>query len=136
MRTPIVLGLCLALTLSATAQQASLAPIALSKRAEKVKTAIGKLSPGGKLSVIPTHGPEEYGALLSSTDNAFTFHDVDTNADVLFRFEDVRKVREGYGGYNNFAHKHVDRTRSRIAIACVLGGVAVVLGVALALDKS
>jgi len=120
MRTPIILGLCLALTVSATAQQAPLASVALSKRAEKVKTAIGKLRPGDKLSVIPAAGPEEY----------------DTNADVAFRFEDVRKVRDGYGGYNSFAHKHVDRTRSRIAVACVLGGLAVVLGVALALDKS
>jgi hypothetical protein len=136
MRTLIVFGLCLALTVSATAQQAPLAPVSLSKRAEKVKTAIGKLHPGDKLSVIPANGAEEYGALLSSTDSAFTFHDVDTDADVAFRFEDVRKVRDGYGGYNNFAHKHVDRTRSRIAVACVLGGLAVVLGVALALDKS
>ena len=124
MKSALAAILCFALVVSATAQQTTPQPAQpLSKDARKVQQKVSGLAPGAKISVVRRGADEEFGEFRSVQDDSFTFFDVDSKLEMQLRFEDVRKVKDGYGGYNNFAHKHVDRTRSRIAIACVLGGL-------------
>ncbi len=137
MKSVLAAILCFALVVSATAQQTPPQQArTLSKEARKVEQKARSLAPGAPISVVRRGADEEFGEFRSVQDDSFTFFDVDSKLEMQLRFEDVRKVKDGYGGYNNFTHRHVDRTRSRIAVACVLGGLAVVLGVALARDKS
>lgn len=112
---------CLILVVAATggAQQGP----GLSKRAESIARKIASLPAHAQISVIPATGDEEYGELLSSSHDEFTFHDVDRNTDVTFKYADVRKVRKGYGGYNHAAGRHTDRTRALIVTGCVLGAL-------------
>jgi hypothetical protein len=111
---------CVMAANSAGAQQ----PPSLSRTAAKVKAKVERLTPQDHISVIPLQGEEEFGSFLSDDPQQFTFYDIDQKRNVSLRYEDVRKVKDGYGGYNPLARKHTDHTR-----AVVVGVVfAVVLG--------
>ena len=68
---------------------------------------------------------------MSNDQEQFTFYDIDRKTEVSFRYEEVRKVKDGYGGYNSLRGGHTDRTRA-IVVGVVLAGVLVVLIVAAA----
>lgn len=102
----------------------------LSKRATEVKEKVAKFKLNQHISVIPIQGHEEFGSFLSSTTDGFTFHDIDQKIDVTFKFEEVKKVKNGYGGYNHIHHRHVDKDRNRI-VAAIFAGVLIGLVVAL-----
>lgn len=95
----------------------------LSPKAEVIRHQVEQLSPGAKISVIPYQGRKEFGTYLSSDPESFTFHDVDTKADMTLRYEDVKHIRNGYGGYNSIARRHTDRTRSLIIGVVVIGAL-------------
>ncbi len=127
---PLVLIFLLMLA-SADAQQ----PASPSKTATKVKAKVETLTPQAHISVIPVQGEEEFGAFSSREANGFTFYDVDRKTEVSFRYEDVRKVKDGYGGYNHLRRRHTDRTKAFVAGAVVVGSlVALIVAVALARD--
>jgi hypothetical protein len=99
---------------------------ALPKRALAVKHKIEALAPNAPISVVPLQAPEEYGTFVSRDDESFTFHDVDSKANVTMRYLDVRKVKDGYGGYNTATGRHTDHTKAVIVslvVAGVLGGL-------------
>src|ERR1700722_3591268 len=104
----ILFGLIWDLTVTSDSSQQSAAPL---KRTIAVKEKVGRLSPQAHISVIPLQGEEEFGTFLSSDQEGFTFHDIDRKIDVSLKYEDVRKVKDGYGGYNHSAGKHTDRTK-------------------------
>jgi len=68
-------------------------------------------------------------------EQSFSLYEVDEKRTVTVSYEEVKKVRQGYGGYNSISGRHVDSVRSRIAMI-VMGGllVAVVIAVAVAKD--
>jgi hypothetical protein len=68
-------------------------------------------------------------------EQSFSLYEVDEKRTVTVSYEEVKKVRQGYGGYNSISGRHVDPVRSRIAMI-VIGGllVAVVIAVAVAKD--
>jgi len=119
MKSALAVILCLILAVSATAQQTP----SLSKDALKVKQQVSGLAVGAHISVIRRGASEEFGTFVSAEDSAFTFYDVDTRTEVHLQFEDVRKVKKGYGGYNYPNHRHVDRDKSRIVAIAVVGGL-------------
>ncbi|WP_130418455.1 hypothetical protein [Edaphobacter modestus] len=92
----------------------------LSKRATEVKEKVAKFKLNQNISVIPLQGHEEFGSFLSSTDDAFTFHDIDQKIDVTFKYEKVKKVKNGYGGYDPIHHRHVDRTETESSLQFLL----------------
>lgn len=108
---------CLALTTSA--QQA--API--SKKAAAIKRKANSLSLHSPISVVPVHSEEEYGNFLSSDAEKFTFYDVDRKTEVTFKYEEVRKIKNGYGGYNSVRGRHTDRTKAIIVVVAVAGAL-------------
>ena len=117
--------------MAAEAQQ----PIQLSKQAISVKQKVAGLTAGDKISVVQTHGGEEYGTFKSSAEDDFTFYDVDQKQDVILRYAQVKKVKDGYGGYNAAAHRHTDRTKAYIIVG-VTAGVLIALIVAVAASKN
>ena len=119
MKSALAVILCLTLATSTTAQQTQ----SLSKDALKVKQQVSAVAVGAHISVIRRDAPEEFGTFVSADDSAFTFYDVDTKTEVHLNFEDVRKVKKGYGGYNYPNHRHVDRDKSRIVGIAVVGGL-------------
>lgn len=108
------LVVCIAGTMSA--QQA---PV-LSKSAETIRRKVQKLVPHAPITVVLFHGKEAFGNFLANGTDSFTFHDVDRDTDVTVQYEDVRKLKNGYGGYG-LNGRHTDRTRNLIFAGVVLG---------------
>lgn len=102
----------------------------VSKQTAAVIQKVGHLTPQAPISVIPINGEEEFGQFLSSDVQNFTFYDVDQKANVTLKYEEVKKIKDGYGGYNSTVHGHVDRRKSWIVVAVVFGGLAVLIGAA------
>jgi hypothetical protein len=119
------------LTLSAFAPIATMAqqPVQSSSRQSAVVAKVATLRAGDKISVVLTHAAERYGTFQSPLQDGFTFHDVDQNADVMFLYADVKKVKNGYGGYNSVTHKHTDHTKVYVWIGIATG---VIVGVVVA----
>lgn len=112
-----------ALACSSEAQQVS----PLSMRAAEVKQKAGTLSPRAKISVIRVGADEEFGTFVSNDEEGFTFYDVDRKTEVKLKYGTVKKIKDGYGGYNSFVHRHVDRRKSWIAGTIVLGALAILI---------
>ena len=47
---------------------------------------------------------------------------------MTWRYEDVRKLKNGYGGYNLIRGRHTDRKKGFIVGAVVIGGLAALIG--------
>jgi uncharacterized protein (DUF2249 family) len=117
--------------MAAAAQQ----PVQPSQRATAVAAKVSTLKVGSKISVVLAHEPERYGTFQSSRKDDFTFYDVDRKTDVTFQYAEVKKVKEGYGGYNSFTQTHTDRTRAYVGIG-IATGLIVGLIVAVASAKN
>lgn len=120
-------------TLGATAiaQQ----PPALSKNASAIKRKVERLAPHSPISVIRVKGGEEFGELLSTTQDGFTFRDIDRKTDVTLNYAEVRNVKKGYGGYNYARGRHTDRRKNLIVAAIGVATIGALLG-ALAAAKN
>lgn len=116
------------LALTGNAQQA--AP--LSKTAAAVKRKADTLAPHARISVISIHAEEEYGNFVSSDAEGFTFYDVDRKTEVTLRYADVRKIKDGYGGYNSVRGTHTDRTRATIVVVAVVVTLGALIGAVVA----
>jgi len=92
-----------------------------------------QLKPGAHISVIRFHAPEEFGNFISSEQDNFSFYDIDQKANVVLHYGEVKKVKDGYGGYNSIRNKHVDPTKRLIA---VVAGLGVIVGVIVAVAVS
>lgn len=67
---------------------------------------------------------------VSGNGESFSFYDVDRKMDVSLRYEDVKKVKDGYGGYNHLRGRHVDRTRAHVVVAIFAGALVALVVVA------
>ncbi len=115
----IVTFLIVAIGVTAAAQQV---PV-LSKRASVVKQTADKLVVNAPISVIPMQGAEQYGKFQSDNEEAFTFYDVDLKTNVTLRYEETRKIKNGYGGLNYVSHRHTDHTKAIVITVVVLGAL-------------
>jgi hypothetical protein len=113
--------------------QQTLAP--LSAHARKIQTKIQAMPVGKRLTVILKDHTEYHGSLSASHDTGFTVQEVDLKQEIAVHYEDVKKLRNGYGGLNTVTERHVDPVRSKIIVIAIVGTVAVILLVALAHDK-
>jgi len=81
--------------------------------------------------------PSYHGDLREPRDDSFSLYEVDERQTLTIGYEDVKKIRRGYGGYNSVSGRHVDPLHSRIAVIALLGGlVAILVVTAVALGKS
>ena len=117
----------------ATSSAQQIAP--LSKHALAVRKKVESLSPAAPISVVLRDAPEEFGRFVSSDQDGFVFYDVDKKTNTTLRYSDVRKIKDGYGGYNALQRRHTDRTKG-IVIAVVAVGVLAGLIAAVAAAKN
>lgn len=107
----------------------------LSPSAAKIRTAIRSLSPGAAVTILMKGRPSYHGDLVETSDRSFLLYEVDARRTLTVQYEDVKKIRRGYGGYNSISGRHVDPLHRRIAVIAIAGAlVAIVLAVALAKD--
>ena len=80
-------------------------------------------------------GSEYYGNLKSIDPDSFTIREVDLKREVTLRYVDVKNVLKGYGG-RGFGGRRVYPRRNLIAGLAIVGGLLVLVFVAVAADKS
>ena len=123
------------LFVSASVCQGQQAGIPLSPSAVKIRDKIQALAPGDKVTVLRKDKPPYHSDLRKVEDRSFSLYEVDEKQIVNVKYEEVKKVRHGYGGYNSISGRHVDPLHNRIAVIALAGTlVAIVLAVALAKD--
>lgn len=115
----LALVLMLVVPWTTCAQQAGVNP----RQAAAVKRKIDTLAPNAPISVIPRRSREEYGNFVSKNADSFTFYDIDLKSEVTFKYVDVRKVKNGYGGCNSIQKRHTDRTKTVIIVIAVMGAL-------------
>jgi hypothetical protein len=113
---------------TSSAQQAA----TLSRAAAQIKQKAETLRPNSAISVIPIHGEEQFGKFMSSGGEELTFYEVDRKIEVTLKYAEIRKLKNGYGGYNSISRKHTDRTKAVIAVFAVLGLLGALIGAAAA----
>ena len=69
---------------------------------------------------------------LSRDQEGFTFRDIDSKIDVTMKYSEVRKLKNGYGGYNSIKGRHTDRTKAIVVTVAVLGALGALIGAAAA----
>ena len=131
MRKLLILLLASSFCVHATAQQTVL----LSKNAQGVKRKVEGLAPQAHISLVRVDAEEEFGNFLSGDQEALTFYDVDSRRNVTVRYEDVKKIKHGYGGYNQLRGKHVDPTARRLGIFIIVALLGTVIGLAAGLKS-
>jgi hypothetical protein len=124
----LTLVVLLSLVVSGTAQQTG----TLSKTAAAVKQKAESLAPQAAITVVRKDTEEEFGTFVSNDAGSFTLYDVDLKRNVTLQYSEVNKIKDGYGGYNSFQHRHTDRTKNLVIVAVVLGGLAALIAVAAA----
>ena len=107
--------------------QGQQANLPLSPGAQKIRDKVRSLSTGAEVTLLMKGKPEYHGDLRESSERSFSLYEVDEKQTLTIQYEDVKKVRLGYGGYNSVAGRHVDPARSRIAVIAVLAGLVVIV---------
>jgi hypothetical protein len=88
---------------------------------------VRSLSAGAEVTLLMKGKPEYHGDLRDSGERSFSLYEVDEKQTITIQYEDVKKVRLGYGGYNSVAGRHVDPARSRIVVIAVVAGLVVIV---------
>jgi len=122
MHRPRLLHFCASLALILCVAATSVAQ-QLSPATTKLRAHVQSISSGSKISILFLHEDERFGTFISAADTTFRFHDIDTQQDRTISYDDVRKVKLGYGGYNSAAHRHIDHTKALIIGGIVIGGL-------------
>lgn len=122
--------LAIYLFLCASVSQGQQGGAPLSPSAVKIHNAIRLLPPGQELTVLMKRRLSYHGDLREARDDSFSLYEVDERQTLTIAYEDVKKIRRGYGGYNSISGRHVDPLHNRIAAIAVLGGLVVILVVA------
>ncbi|MDQ3713741.1 MAG: hypothetical protein M3388_16185 [Acidobacteriota bacterium] len=101
---------------------------------EQLKKQVEKIGIGRKITVIRLDEREFYGSVSNIEADGFQIDEVDLNQTVGFKYTELKKVRKGYGGKNYAVGKRVKPGRGLLYGAALLGGLFLILGIALS-DK-
>ena len=95
----------------------------LSPQAEAIKKQVEKVGLNHKLIVIMPSGDEYAGTLTKMDATEFTMAEVDLKRNIALKYDEVKKVLQGYGGKNSISGKRVHARRSLIVGVAVVGGL-------------
>ncbi|HWC00801.1 MAG TPA: hypothetical protein VG672_29045, partial [Bryobacteraceae bacterium] len=96
----------------------------VSKREAAVRHKAATLAPQSPISVVRFGADEEFGRFLSCDQDGFTFYDIDQKRNVTLTWAEVKKIKDGYGGYNSLRGRHTDRTKGLIVGLALAGALA------------
>ena len=102
---------------------------------EKLKKQIEKIGIGQKITVITLDQREFYGSISSIGAEDFQINEVNSKQSVSFKYNELKKVRKGYGGKNYAVGKRVKPGRGLLYGAAIFGTLFIILGIALSNDK-
>jgi hypothetical protein len=100
---------------------------------EKLKNQVEKIGIGKKITVIRLDEREFYGTVSNIEADGFDIDDVDLKQTVSFKYTELKKIRKGYGG-KGYGGKRIPTKRSLLFGAALVGGLVLILGIALS-DK-
>lgn len=98
------------------------------KRAEEIKRRVERMAVGARITVVLEHGDDLHGALARVDATTFEVDEVDRLVRVTVRYDEVKKVRKGYGEKNLFTGKRPNPLWGYVALAALVGFVAISLG--------
>ncbi|HEY1241236.1 MAG TPA: hypothetical protein VGF16_11810 [Bryobacteraceae bacterium] len=104
--------------------------------ANQIRQQVAKIGVLGNLTVSTPGGMEYYGNLRSIGSDDFTINEVDLGHPVTLRYEEVSKVRSGYGTSRNIYGKRIHPHTKLIVGLLVVGGLLALVFVAVASDRS
>jgi hypothetical protein len=100
-----------------------------------VRAKVQALAIGGRLTVNLRNGTQYCGNLHSIEDQTFSLREVDLKTVVTVRYEEVERVRKGYGR-PGFGGRRVHPRTNLIATLAILGGLFAVVFALVLSDKS
>jgi len=101
---------------------------------EQLKKQVEKIGIGRKITVIRLDEREFYGSVSNLEADGFQIDEVDLKQTVDFKYNELKKVRKGYGGKNYAVGKRVKPGRGLLYGVAIFGTLFVILGIALS-DK-
>lgn len=104
-------------------------------RIEELRKQVEKIGIGKKITVIKLDEREFYGSVSSIEADGFQIDEVDLKQTINFKYTELKKVRKGFGGKNYAVGKRVNPFRSLLIGAAVVGGLFLILGIALSKDR-
>lgn len=127
LRKSFVFVLGFGLVTNCTAQ--TLAPI--SKNSLALRRRCEALTPQDQISVVRVGAEEEFGTYVSHSDDGFTMYDIDLKREIILPYDEVKRIKNGYGGSVN--HRHTDPSHKWVVIGitvAVFGTLLVLLATA------
>ena len=103
---------------------------------EKIRQQVGKIGNLNNVTVSMRDGHEYYGSITQIGREDFSVQEVDLNREITLRYQDVKKVREGYGTTRNLYGRRIHPRTKLIVTLAVVGGLIALVFVAVASDKS
>lgn len=92
-------------------------PAPTEKQVEKIMHAVFKVGVGQRMTVFLKSGDTLHGTLAEVREDDFQLAEVDRRQNLAVRYDEVKKVREGFGGINLFTGQRTSHSRgTRIAV--------------------
>lgn len=96
-------------------------PAPTEKQVEKIMRTVFNVGVGQRMTVFLKNGDTLHGTLAQIEEDSFQVSEVDMRQTLTVRYDDVKKVRSGYGGINLFTGKRTSPRRGvRIALLSTL----------------
>ncbi len=105
-------------------------------QAAKIRQQVGRIGVLGNITVSIAGGPEYYGSISRIGADDFSVNEVDQRREIVIRYSEVRRVREGYGATRNIRGQRIHPRTKLIVTLAVVGGLLAVVFIAVASDKS
>jgi len=116
--------------------QAGQKPTPTDKQVEKVKRTVSKVGVAQKITIFLKNGDSLHGTVAQIGEDSFQVSEVDFRQTLTVRYDDVKKVRSGYGGINLLTGRRTSPPRGlRIALFSALAATLVIPIIMVAVSK-
>lgn len=93
----------------------------LDEGAQGVKNQIVQIGERGDITIVGKNKREFYGSVREIKDESVSIDEIDQNAIVEIKYQDIKKIRKGYGSSKNRFGNRIPTHRNIIAIAALTG---------------
>lgn len=106
----------------------------LDAKAQKNKDKVTKIGQGNDITIIKKNGKEFYGSVTSIESNLVLISEIDHEEIIEIRYQEIKKVRKGYGVSRNRFGNRIPTGRNAAALI-VLSGLMILPFILLAASK-
>ena len=96
----------------------------LDAKAQEIKNRIINIGQNNDITIIGKNKREFYGSVLEIKDDSVSINEIDQKVIVEIKYQEINKVRKGYGLAKNRFGNRIPTRRHLIATAAVLGLLA------------